>query len=90
MDDWQQWDYAKALGVVEEVIGLMLEEEMEESDTLGEAYANAAEYAMSLGWWKRAQEWAGKCRDIEAKCLGVDSAEWGKADELVRAANEGG
>jgi len=88
MEGWQQWDYAKALSSIEEIIGLMQEEGMSESDTVGEAYQNAAEYAMALGWWDNAREWAGMALQIEEKCLGRDSPEYEKARALWEAAKQ--
>ena len=89
MDGWQQWDYAKALGMVEEIVQLMEEEGMSESDTTGEAYSNAAEYCMALGWWGAAREWAQKACEVEERCLGKDSPEWEKVKALLDAAEEG-
>lgn len=89
MQMWEQWDYAKALSTVEEIIGLMEEDGLEESDTLGEAYANAIEYAMTLGWWPQAREWAAKALRIEEKCCGSDSPEYAKALALQEATKKG-
>jgi len=85
MENWQQWDYAKALSHIEEVLGWMDEEGMEESDTLGEALANAAEYAMALGWWDLAKGWAERGLEVERKCCGTDSQEYERAKVLVEA-----
>lgn len=89
MKNWQQWDYANALNTIDEMVNLMQEEGMEESDTLGEAYTNAAEYAMSLGWWAQARDWAGKTLKIEEKCCGSQSPEYEKALVLLQSAKEG-
>ncbi len=43
------WDYAGALTTVEEVISIMLDDGLEETDTLGEAYENAAVYNIAMG-----------------------------------------
>ncbi|GAB7354346.1 hypothetical protein MBLNU459_g4856t1 [Dothideomycetes sp. NU459] len=46
-------------------MSLMEEESMEESDTLGEALSNAAEYALSVGRQQQAIEWAENARKVE-------------------------
>ena len=84
--EWQQWDYANALSLMEEIIGLMEEEKLNESDTLGEVLENAAEYAMALGWWKLARDWAARAVEIEERCLGTDSSEYLNAVNLLESA----
>lgn len=85
-ETWGKRDYVVALGVVEEVITLMKEEGMEESDTLGEAFANAAEYALSIGRQQTAIEWAKNALAVEHKCCGEDSPEYEKATVLLASA----
>lgn len=87
-ESWQQWDFAKALGVAEEVIRLMEEEGLEESDTLGEAYGTAADYAIEIGWHDTAIRWAEKALAIERKCCGEDSPEYDKARLLLEYARK--
>lgn len=82
-ETWTDGDYARALGTVEEVIALMKEESMEESDTLGEAFNNAAEYALAIGRQQKAIEWAEKAQLVERKCCGEDSLEYSKATALL-------
>lgn len=87
--DWSQWDYAKALGPLEELVGLMEREGLDESDTLGEVLGVGAEYAMGVGWWEMAVKWAERAREIEERCLGTDSSEWAEANLRVEEARKG-
>lgn len=87
--DWSQWDYANALGPLEELVGLMEQEGLDESDTLGEVLGTGAEYAMGAGWWEIAVKWAERAREIEERCLGADSSEWAEADLRVVEARKG-
>lgn len=84
-EGWTDGDYRQALKRVEELIGLMIDDGMEESDTLGEAYANAAEYALNLGRLAEAKYWAEETLRIESKCCGQDSQEYANAAALVQA-----
>lgn len=84
-ETWSHSDYATALSTIEETIGLMEEEELFESDTLGEIYSNAAEYAVILGRREKAVEWAEKAAEVELKCCGEDSPEYEKASFLLRS-----
>lgn len=85
-ENWGVWDYAEALTTVEQVISLMLEEGLEETDTLGEAYEVAAVYNIAMDCKESAVKWAEKDLDIENKCCGADSAEYTKALALLEAA----
>lgn len=68
---------------------LMEEECMFESDTLGEIYARAAEYAGAIGALRvQAIEWARKAAAVELKCCGRDSSEYNKAMVLVHSFGE--
>jgi len=85
-ENWGVWDYAEALMTVEEVISLMLEDGLEETDTLGEAYEVAAVYNIAMDCKEGAIKWAEKDLDIEKKCCGADSAEYTKALALLDSA----
>ena len=85
-ENWSTWDYAEALTTVEEIIGLMVEAGLEETDTLGEAYENAAEYCLAVDWKEDALKWAEKGLMVERKCCGEDSPEYAAALALVEAA----
>jgi hypothetical protein len=85
-ENWGTWDYAEALTTVEEIISLMLEDGLEETDTLGEAYEVAAEYNLAMGCKEDAIKWAEKDLEIERKCCGEDSNEYIKALSLLESA----
>jgi hypothetical protein len=85
-ENWGTWDYAEALTTVEEIISLMLEDGLEETDTLGEAYEVAAEYNLAMGCKEDAIKWAEKDLEIEQKCCGTDSSEYVKALSLLESA----
>ncbi|KAG8627514.1 hypothetical protein KVT40_004997 [Elsinoe batatas] len=89
MMEWGQWEFAKALGVLEEMVGLMEEEGLGESDTLGEVLGLGAEYAMGLGWWGMAREWATRALEVEERGLGRDGSEWLEAKERLEEAEKG-
>ncbi|PNS21469.1 N-lysine methyltransferase SMYD2-B [Sphaceloma murrayae] len=89
MMEWTEWDYAKALGVLEDMVRLMDEEDMVESDSVGEVLGLGAEYAMGLGWWDMAREWAARALEVEERSLGRDSSEWAEARERLTAAEKG-
>ncbi|KAK6003939.1 hypothetical protein QM012_008789 [Aureobasidium pullulans] len=85
-ENWGVWDYAEALTTVEEVISIMLDDGLEETDTLGEAYENAAAYNIAMGSREDAIKWAEKDLEIERKCCGEDSPEYAKALALLESA----
>ena len=85
-ENWGTWDYAEALTTVEEVISLMLEDGLEETDTLGEACDVAAKYNIAMGCKEDAIKWAEKDLEIERKCCGEDSAEYTQASALLDSA----
>lgn len=85
-ENWGIWDYAEALTTVEEVISLMLEDGLEETDTLGEAYDVAAVYNIAMDCKGDAIKWAEKDLEVERKCCGQDSAEYVKALALLESA----
>jgi hypothetical protein len=85
-ENWSTWDYAEALTTVEEIISLMLEDGLEETDTLGEACEVAAVYSLAMGCKEDAIKWATKDLGIERKCCGHDSAEYAKALALLESA----
>jgi tetratricopeptide (TPR) repeat protein len=85
-ENWSTWDYAEALTTVEEIISLMLEDGLEETDTLGEACEVAAVYNLAMGCKEDAIKWATKDLEIERKCTGEDSAEYVKALALLESA----
>ncbi|PSK57777.1 Vacuolar protein sorting-associated protein 17 [Elsinoe australis] len=89
MMNWDRWDYARSLGVLEEMVALMGEEGLDESDTLGEVVGLGAEYAMNVGWWDMAKEWAQRACEIEERCLGRDGSEWLEARERLAEAEKG-
>ena len=86
-DNWTDSEYEAAIGVIEELVGLMIEEDMEETDTLGEACENAAEYCLVVGRNEEAIKWAEKGLYVERKCCGEDSPEYAKASALLESAN---
>ncbi|KAI5240265.1 SET domain-containing protein [Aureobasidium subglaciale] len=69
-EKWGTWDYAEALTLVEEVISLMMEDGLEETDTLGEAYELAAEYNLAMACREDAIKWAE--RDVEVELTSID------------------
>jgi len=71
------------LSVVEEILSLMDEEQMEETDTVGEVLGWAAEYAIAVGWLDMARNWAERALDIEERCLGKESIEWKNANDRL-------
>ncbi|KAI4754154.1 SET domain-containing protein [Aureobasidium sp. EXF-3400] len=85
-EQWSTWDYAEALTTVEEIISLMLEDGLEETDTLGEACEVAARYNLAMGCKEDAIKWAEKDLNIERKCVGEDSAEYTQALALLETA----
>lgn len=85
-ENWGTWDYAEALTTVEEVISLMLEDGLEETDTLGEACDVAARYNIAMGCKEDAIKWAEKDLEIERKCCGEDSTEYAQASALLDSA----
>jgi len=85
-ENWGKWDYAEALTTVEEIIALMLEDGLEETDTLGEAYEIAAEYSLAMNCKEDAIKWAERDLEVERKCCGEDSAEFAKAMALLESA----
>ncbi|CAD0112651.1 unnamed protein product [Aureobasidium uvarum] len=85
-ENWGTWDYAEALATVEKIICLMLEDGLEETDTLGVAYENAAEYNLAMGCKEDAVKWAEKDLEIERKCCGEDSDEYANALKLLESA----
>ncbi|KAF4554163.1 SET domain-containing protein 6 [Elsinoe fawcettii] len=89
MMNWSEWEYAKALQAMEEMVGLMEEEGMVESDSIGEVLGYGAEYAMGLGWWGMAREWAARALEVEERSLGRDGSEWLEARERLTEAEKG-
>lgn len=85
-ENWGVWDYAEALTTVEEIISIMLDDGLEETDTLGEAYENAATYNIAMDCREDAIKWAEKDLEIERKCCGEDSAEYATALALLESA----
>lgn len=79
----QQWDQARALGEVEDVLALMREEGLDEPDTRAEALALAVEAACALGWRGMALPWAEEALEIERMALGEDAEEVEVARERV-------
>jgi len=71
------------LSIVEETITLMEQEGLFESDTLGQVYKKAAQHASVVGRYKDAHDWARKAAEVEEKCCGTDSVEYGAAIELL-------
>jgi hypothetical protein len=86
LENWGTRDYAEALTTVQQVIALMKDEGLEETDTLGEAYELAAEYCLASGMKKEAMDWAEKDLEVERKCCGEDSPEYIKASVLLESA----
>lgn len=90
--EWADKDYSRVLKMVAETIELMAAEGLAETDTLGEAYAMGAEYALCAREWEKAVLWAEAGLEVERKCVGGDSVEVGRARGLVeeaRAEREG-
>lgn len=80
MADWKQ-----VLGTLKEAMALMEEERMYESDTLGEIYGRVAMAATALGHLENAKHWATQGLEVERKCCGEDSVEYGKATALLKS-----
>lgn len=87
-ENWGVLDYHEALTTVEEIIALMIEDGLEETDTLGEAYENAAEYCLAVGRNQDACRWAQADVEVEHKCCGKDSPEYAKAFALLESARD--
>jgi hypothetical protein len=85
-ETWGVWDFAEALTTVEEIISLMLDDGLEETDTLGEACEIAAVYSLAMGCKEDAIRWATRDLEVEQKCCGHDSAEYAKALALLESA----
>lgn len=83
---WTGKDYEKDLAIIVKCIRLLEKEGMEETDTLGAAYAAGVRLAVKVGEEEDALEWAEKAIEIERKCLGEDSVEFVRAGELLEIA----
>lgn len=85
-EEWLAENYAESLPIVETAINMMEAKSMYESDTLGEMYLRAAEYATFInGLHGKAIEWGEKAVAVELKCCGQDSSEYVKAAAFVRS-----
>lgn len=85
-EEWFAENYAESLTIVEAAINMMEAESMYESDTLGEMYLRAAEYATFIdGLHGKAIRLGEKAVAVELNCCGQDSSEYVRAAAFVQS-----